>query len=327
MASIRKHKSGWRVEVFRNGIRRSKVCQTKAEATAWAVQAETEILNDKRGEHGDKTVADLLVRYRAEIATTHRGEAFEARRIKAMLELPFARLRLDEVDARHMAAWRDERLKAVSAGTVLRDWTLLSAAFSVALREWQWVKVNPMTVIKRPPTPASRTRRISADEIERLGYALGYAEDEPITTLMQRVAVAFLLAIETALRAGELVALAWSRVDLERRTLFLPLTKNGHSRTVPLSSEALRLLGRLPREGEAVLGLQSSQLDALFRKAKSRALIEDLHFHDTRREALSRLAAKVDVMTLAKISGHRDLKILLNTYYATDMADVARQLG
>ena len=50
---------------------------------------------------------------------------------------------------------------------------------------------------------------------------------------------------------------------------------------------------------------------------------EDLHFHDTRREALSRLAKKVDVMTLAKISGHRDIKILLNTYYAPDMSDVA----
>lgn len=315
------------MEVFRNGIRRSKVCATKAEANAWAAATETEILNDKRGNHGDKTVADMLVRYRAEISPTHRGEAFEARRIKAVLELPFARLRLDEVEARHMAAWRDERLKTVSAGTVLRDWTLLSAAFSVAMREWQWVKVNPMTEIKRPAAPASRTRRISAEEIERLCYALGYAEDEPIRTLMQRVAVAFLFALETALRAGELVGLEWSRVDTGKRTLFLPMTKNGHARTVPLSSEAIRLLQRLPREGDSVFGLQSSQLDALFRKAKARALIDDLHFHDSRREALSRLAAKVDVMTLAKISGHRDLKILLNTYYATDMGDVARLLG
>ena len=53
----------------------------------------------------------------------------------------------------------------------------------------------------------------------------------------------------------------------------------------------------------------------------------DLHFHDSRREALSRLAKKVDVMTLAKISGHRDIKILLNTYYAPSVEDVVGVFG
>ena len=48
-----------------------------------------------------------------------------------------------------------------------------------------------------------------------------------------------------------------------------------------------------------------------------------MHFHDSRREALTRMAKKVPVETLAKISGHRDLRILLNVYYNPDMAEVA----
>jgi integrase len=68
------------------------------------------------------------------------------------------------------------------------------------------------------------------------------------------------------------------------------------------------------------------QADALFRKAKARALIKDLHFHDTRREALTRLAKKFDVMELARISGHRDLRILQNVYYAPTVEDLAKKL-
>lgn len=55
-------------------------------------------------------------------------------------------------------------------------------------------------------------------------------------------------------------------------------------------------------------------------------MIEDLHFHDSRAEALTRLARKVDVMTLARISGHKDLRVLLETYYRESAADIAKRL-
>lgn len=80
------------------------------------------------------------------------------------------------------------------------------------------------------------------------------------------------------------------------------------------------------RDPDRVFTVSSASADALFRKAKARALIEGLHFHDTRREATSRLAKKVDVLTLARITGHKDLRMLM-IYYQTDMADVATTLG
>lgn len=124
------------------------------------------------------------------------------------------------------------------------------------------------------------------------------------------------------------MGLRWK--DIKGRVAHLDDTKNGHERDVPLTKEALRLLSMLPRgsdDAALIFQLKSATLDALFRRAKEKLQIVDLHFHDARREALTRLSAKVDGLTLAKISGHRDTRILLNTYYAPKMEDVADLLG
>jgi len=111
--------------------------------------------------------------------------------------------------------------------------------------------------------------------------------------------------------------------------MHLPLTKNGYARDVPLSAEARRIIEQLrPLNGErdTVFDVSVASLDALFRKARARARIEDLHFHDTRREALTRLSKIFDVMKLARISGHRDLRVLQNVYYAPTVGDLAAKL-
>jgi integrase len=142
-----------------------------------------------------------------------------------------------------------------------------------------------------------------------------------------QVAVAFLLAIETAMRAGELMSLAPDQVHLSKRYVHLDKTKNGDSRDVPLSKEAVRLFGLLvPYQGR-MFQLTSASLDALFRKARDAAGLDDLHFHDTRREATTRLSKRLEVMELAAMTGHRDLKTLLKVYYAPEPGVAARKLG
>ena len=143
-----------------------------------------------------------------------------------------------------------------------------------------------------------------------------------------RVGSALLFAIETAMRVGEIVDVTWDQVDLDRRAVHIPKTKNGSPRDVPLSSEAIRIITQLKpiTKDSTVFDLRTDQVDALFRKAKARALIEGLHFHDSRREALTRLAKIFGVMELAKISGHRDLRILQTVYYAPSVEDLASKL-
>jgi integrase len=105
------------------------------------------------------------------------------------------------------------------------------------------------------------------------------------------------------------------------------LTKNGRRRDVPLSNRARELLAMLPApvDGGPLFGLSSGSLDALFRKAKARCLIDDLMFHDTRHEAITRLAKKLQVLDLAKMVGHRDLR-MLQIYYSETAADMADRL-
>lgn len=141
----------------------------------------------------------------------------------------------------------------------------------------------------RSPSTAARTRRPTAVETEKLLHALGNSAEAPPETVSARVGAAYLFAIETAMRAGEICGLEWRHVN--ERHVHLPKTKNGYARDVPLSAKTRRIIEQLrPLNGEedTVFCVATVSLDALFRKAKARTLIEDLHFHDTRREALTR---------------------------------------
>lgn len=334
VANFQKRGNRWTVRVRKGGLNRAATFDTKAKAAAWAAQIENDLELGKLGRSPDKPFADLIERYIAEITPTKRGARAEEFRLRRMLGLgkerdgtprkpdALALVRLPELGPEHIAAWRDRRLQAVSVASVLREWATLAHACSVAVAEWRWLARNPCVGVKKPEPPKARTRRITDDEIERLLLGCGYAYDETPETQTARVGAALLFALETAMRSGEICALRWEHVDQDRRVAHLPKTKNGHARDVPLSREALRILKQLEGRAE-VFDLTPALLDALFRKVKGRALVTDLHFHDSRAEALTRMAKKVDVMTLAKISGHRDLRILLNTYYRQDMADVA----
>lgn len=257
-------------------------------------------------------------------------------------KVQFGAIRLSELSAMHIAMLRDARLamtvrqrevdgtppavKTISGATVNRELNLLSHVFSVARREWKWISDSPTKEVRRPKAAPPRDRRPSADEIERLCLSCGF-NDETASTMSQRVALAFLFAIETAMRAGEICALLpdW----IEGNVVHLPagLTKNGFKRDVPLSRRALELLSYLPdsEAGKPVFGLAPKSLDALFRKVRDRCAIEGLTFHDTRHEAITRLAKKLNVLELARMVGHRDLR-MLQVYYNETAAAIAQRL-
>lgn len=347
MASFRKRGRTWRVEVCRNGGRRSATFNTKAEAAAWAAKIEAELVAGRNGRiPADKTFGDLLERYRDEVSSTKRGRRREFVLIERMLRGrlnddppkppdPIVQVRLVDLDASHFAAWRDRRLKEVSPATVLREWNLLSAATYRAVREWKWLPDNPMKEVKRPAAPPPRERRISDEEIGRLLTALGYDRDSAPVTQSARIGAAFLFAIETAMRMGEIAHLEWRDVHLDQRYLVVRGDRPGAGKTraahrqVPLSSEAIRILRQMQSVragGESVFRLTTQSFDALFRKARARAMIENLHFHDTRHEAITRLAKKIDVLDLARMVGHKDLRQLM-VYYNASASEIADRIG
>jgi integrase len=327
MATFRKRNGGWRAEVCIKGIRTSATFTTKREAQAWAAQEETRLREDSSGKVPNKPFRDLLDRYSREVSSAKRGARREQKMINVILRDPVAEVSLRILAPTDIAAWRDRRLDQVSGSTVTREMTILSHACSVARREWGWLRTNPVRDVRRPQAARARTRRPTAEETEILLDTLGYSQEKPPRTASARIGAAYLFAIETAMRAGEICSLEWQHVN--ERHVHLPLTKNGYARDVPLSAEARRIIEQLRPlngEGDTVFDVSVASLDALFRKARSRAQIEDLHFHDTRREALTRLSKIFDVMELARISGHRDLRVLQNVYYAPSVSDLAAKL-
>jgi len=321
MASYRKRGKIWRAELYRDGQRESASFPTKAEAVAWATQREQELIG---GQLPESTVKQALRRYAREVSPTHKGEQWEIARLGLMERDPIALLRMDRLKASDLAAWRDRRLKAVSGASVAREMNLLKSLFEVARKEWGWLRTNPLVDVKRPASPPSRKRRITEDEIRRLTAGFGLSEGDAADTATQRTGLAFLFALETAMRAGEILGLQWR--DVRPKFVILPKTKNGDSREVPLSKRARAILDALPGDIGPVFNVESQVRDALFRKVRDRCQIADLHFHDSRAEAIWRLSKKLDVMELARMIGHRDLRSLM-IYYATSADELADQLG
>lgn len=334
MASYEKRANGWRVQVkvTVNGElkRDSSVHATKAQAAAWAAQRETELRNDVPGNTiFGKTLGDACARYELEVSRTKRGHRWEALRLAAFVKMKVGDVVLGTVDMQQvtpelLGKWRDMRLQTVKGSTINRELNLISHVLSTARDEWQWIKDSPTNKVRRPKDPEHRSRLVSAYEIEKLELIHGF-NDEPIETKTQAVMVAFLFSIETAMRLGEIARLRPS--DITGRVAHLKRTKNGTKRDVPLSPRALKLLSYLPvPEDDGVLFmLDADTLSTMFRKATAKAMIDNLHFHDARHQAITNLAKKLNVLDLARMTGIKDLKIL-NVYYNETAEDMAGRL-
>ena len=330
MASILPHRDGYRVQVYVGGQRQSKVCATRREAAQWALEREAELAGRKLP---DKTLRDALRRYASELDDERGGARWERIRLAAFERDPLALRRLAALGPDDFAAWRDARLRTqaqrrqttVAPATVAREMNLLRSVLETARKEWRWLRTNPMADVSWPKSPKGRARRITPEEEADLTAALGVATLRA-DTATQRVGLAFLLALETAMRSGEILALTWPNVHLADQYVHLPRTKNGDARDVPLSKRAVEILRTLPLGFGPVFQLDAAARDALWRKARAKTTHRDIHFHDSRAEAIWRLSKKLDVLELARVIGHRDINSLL-IYYRASASAMARKLG
>ncbi len=317
----------------------SETFRTKAEASAWAAQREAEIDGGKIGRIPDRSFGELLRRYLNEVTPSHGAAHWEGVQIRRLLGEsktstpdPLIHVRLPDLAPPHFTAWRDRRLATVKPGTVLRERNLLSAICTTAVKEWRWLRDNPLKDAPMPKEPVPRSRRIKPEEIEAILLSCGYERAQVPQTKQARVGAAWLFAIETAMRAGEICALRWSDIDVKARVAHVRAVeqgakKTGRSRVVPLSTEAMRLVEQCRGiDDDRVFGLESPILDALFRKARGKAMVDGLTFHDSRAEALTRLSKKRDGMQLARVSGHKDIRLLFEVYYRESVADMVKLL-
>ncbi len=324
MATFEQRKSGWwQAKIRRNGRpHQSKTFQYKVDAEAWARDIENKMdrgIFVDRSEAEQTTLGQLIGRFEKEFAPHHyraREDGKEAWRFQIdRLEEELGDYALSVLDQRLIVKYRDIRLKgkgkdrpAVSESTVRKELYMLSKVLYFGETECGITlpRGNPVDKIRKPVDGKARDRRLTPEE-------WGRVESECQKSRNIYLWPAVELAVETAVRQGELLALTWKHVDLKRKLAHLPKTKNGEARSVPLSPRAIAILGALPRaiEGE-VVPLQRMTLFHVFKAAVKRAGVDDFTFHDIRHEALSRLAERGDfsVLEMAAISGHKTLQML-----------------
>lgn len=376
MASFRKRgELQWQARISRKRFPpQVKTFNARADAEAWARQIESEIDRGvfvSRTEAENTTLYEVLGRYEREILPGKKGASPELSVLRIWRATELSKRAMASVRSADVAKLRDDWLMDRKPATVLRRLSVLSHVFNIARKEWGMESLsNPVELVRKPQPNNARTRRIaggdsasdpaSTDDAE----SIRRAKDGELERVIAASNSALLppivwLAVETAMRRGEIVTLRWEHVDLKRRVAHLPATKNGSSRDVPLSSRAIAIFQALKDsrdgavnksdddeegDGGRVFDIRSDAVTRAFERAVARArkiyvqegkearqkgpdskFLTDLRFHDLRHEATSRLASIFPLHELTKITGHRDPRMLMR-YYHPRAEDLAKRL-
>lgn len=343
-----------------DGKKKSATFDTKAEAKAWAEEQEHRKLLGKLTSARNLTVGDLFKAYLPVAEKTDSGRE-NALRLMKWLNDPISQIALESIITHDIDQWiirRSEETHAVTgtritAATVNRELNLMSGAFTWAVKTRKWLQTNPCHGAMRPAKARGRNRKaLTPQEIKAICIAGGYSREQPPETMTAKVCACFLLALETGLRSGEILRLKPDdyRKDLRivhvraaeqggRKAARSGRNHNDPSRDVPLTKRAIELLDQLletmptdqkPQERLAnppyIVGMNDSQRDALWRKVRDRAGVNDLHYHDTKHEAATKLSKFMDVLALSHAIGTKDIRLLRDTYYINDAQRIAKQL-
>ena len=327
MATFRKRSGNWQARITRKGY--ETLCKTfpsKKDAVFWARGIESNIDKGayKNLRYAQKvTFQELAERFMVEVSPSMRGAVDDIYRLRALAKRPISKLSLTELTPTKLAAYRDQRLKVIAAGTMLRELSYFSCIINHARREWGLNIDNPVAMIKKPRMPDGRTRVLTEDEKIRIISVL--QQSRPCKcNIWLTAAIEF--AIATAMRLGEITSLLWKDVDLNNRTAFLPITKNGRCRYVPLSNKAIKILEALPREGERVFPVNKLSLSTAFTRYSRKAGVEDVRFHDLRHTAITNMSGKLtNVIELSSVTGHRSLS-MLKRYIHLNIGELAKKL-
>lgn len=325
MATIRKLSSGnksWQAIIRRKGHRSlSKTFFTKNDAARWAQQKELEISQSYYFDYqaSDKyLLLDAIDAYTLEIEKSKQLSKQFLSQIKVLKSYSgFKGIALSKVSPSLLNQFKLFRLNGgVSASTVKKDLSFLSRVFKdVEIEKGIHLAYgNPVHKVRSPKdnNPIVRNRRLEKGELERLVASLKN------NSVVKSVVI---LAIETAMRRGEILNIQPSHINFENSTLLIPETKTNIPRTIPLSKLAIEILRLYP-----LFDIRPDSVTQAFSRACKRTGIEDLRFHDLRHEATSRFFEKgLSPMQVALITGHKDIR-MLQRYTHLRAEDLAKLL-
>ena len=344
------------VDTHINGVRfkKTKSFDSRAEANDWRLEIERQIINSREATRGAPTqdIKDFFHQHRAlvyqvlsycESLPAHGPKVKERNRLMNLVNLAkttsgmnFLGKRPEQITVRDARAFITFRGQMVSGESIRKELTQLSHVYASYGEKFE--KNNPFKEVDRPKASKYRTQRLKKPMENKL---LRFFKSSS-TKSAHRIAI--VIAVETAMRAGELFSVTWSQVDLKSRTIYLEKTKNGHERTVPLTRRATRYLKILRaiqqnsnHEGMSLAntpifgitrdGFLSTWQRHLRELKKVNPDFSNLRFHDLRHEATSRFFEKrLSAPEVQLITGHKTLA-MLSRYTHLDARNLVSRIG
>lgn len=296
--------------------------QRLTDAKRWAQSTEAAIREGryfKTAEAKRHTLGDLVDRYIFEVLPNKPKNASNSEQHLVWWKSKLGAYLLADVSPALIVKCRNDLLATTTRrgtkmanGTVVRYMASLSHAFSLAVKDWQWIDDSPLRKVSKPKEPRGRERFLSDDERNALLRACRASTSRFLYTVV-------VLALSTGMRRGEIMGLRWSQVDLPRGRILLFETKNDTSRAVPLTGLAFAMLGDLAKVrridtdlvfyGE--IGNQPVDLTKPWTTALSKAELSNFRFHDLRHSAASYLAMDgATTIEIAAVLGHKTLQMV-----------------
>ncbi|WP_447871151.1 tyrosine-type recombinase/integrase [Serratia fonticola] len=312
--------------------RENRTFSKQSLAKTWGTNRVAEIEKNgvpKENSSSEMTVGELIQKYLADPGTGQRSGKDKLFVLNTLLSCDIASIPLSSLQSSDIIEHcRYRASKGLSPATISHDLSYLGTVLSSA---------KPIYGIEYTDNPVStarpmlnnmglisksqrRTRRPEADEIERITEALakreGYTQSRiPFTDI-------FNFSILSCMRVGEVCKIRWDDVDNEQRSVLVrdrkdPRKKVGNHMAVPLLGEAWEIVARQPKTSEYIFPYNSKSISVSFYKVRKSLGIEDLRYHDLRREGASRLfEAGFSIEEVAQVTGHKNLNTLWQVYTA-----------
>ena len=200
----------------------SKTFTSRTAAKKWIQVTEADMERGSYAPPPSVIVCEILKRYQQDILPTHKGADVERYRLRR-LNKHFGAMRLTDLTPKEIAKYRDIRLKAVSPASLKRELKILSRILTIASKDWGIaLPQNPVGMISLPKADKARTRRLEVGEEQKL-----------LETNNQKLRRIIVLALETAMRRGDILNIKKSHIDFHKSVLFIPSTKTDRPRTIP----------------------------------------------------------------------------------------------
>jgi len=318
MASINVHTSQDGVKTYHVRVRRKgeptqcAVFPTLAQARKFATMVEGRIIEGKHFPHKKTqyTLNELLDKYCQDVMPHKTAETQRSHRAA----IAYWRERLGHKMLGNIT--RDDVIKGRDAlndrapATVVKYMTILTHALNIAVKEYEWVEKNVASTVSRPPLPPGRNRFLTDEERSRLLEECRKSKNRFLYSLV-------VLALSSSLRRSSLLNIQKQNIELNKRLLFIPMTKNKTPLALPLVGEAYDIIqdlcaGKTDEEyifpGHEKGNGGWNHYAAAFEYAVSRANLSDVTFHTLRHSCASYLVqAGIPLYVISQILGHKTL--------------------